>query len=275
MERSHSIFFVVVIFFSLTFSVFAEEVEQKFQGFNLQGYSETGQKSWEVNGDTANILGNDVKITNVNANVYGQQKANITAETGLVNQVSGKMHLEKNVTITSERGTQLTTNYLDWNRNEDLLTTEDKVFIVDQKYIAAGHGLKAHPTLKDGQLLKDVFIRANTQPEEKEPMWATITCDGPLTIDQAKSSAIFENNVVAVGKDRTLKADRVEIYFNQETNQMKEAVCIGNVRLTQGQNKTFAEKLIYHGLDQKLVLLGRPKVIMFTEDKNGFTASGN
>lgn len=267
--------------------VYAADPQQQFEGFNLQGYSETGTKTWEVHGATADILGDDVKLTKVDADVYGQQKMNVTAETGFVNQATGKMRLEKDVVITSETGAQMLTDSLNWDRNQDLVTTQDRVFITDEKFSALGTGLKAQPGLKTAQLIEDVTVRMNTEPkkesstaqqnteqdtasEEKPGQWVTIICDGPMTVDQAQSVAIFENNVEAAQTDRTLKSDRMEVYFNQETNQIKEAVCIGHVVIIQGENKSYSDKAIYKGDDQKLILLGRPKMIMLTQ-QNGLS----
>ncbi len=276
-------------------AVYAEETPlQQIEGFNLQGYTETGTKSWEVHGTTADILGNDVKLTNVDADVYGEQKMKVTAETGLVNQATGKMRLEKDVVITHETGTQVLTDSLNWDRNQDLVTTEDRVFINDEKFCALGTGLKAQPGLKNVQLIEDVTVRMNTEqkkevsmeenieqntnedikPETKQSPWVTIICDGPMTVDQAKSVAIFEKNVEAAQTDRTLKADRMEVYFNQETKQIKEVVCIGHVEIIQGENKSYSEKAIYKGAEQKLILLGRPKMIMLTQ-QNDLTKEEN
>jgi len=72
---------------------FAEDPEQKFEGFNLQGYDDNGEKAWKVNGDTADIVGSEIILSNVDANTFGEQKMNVTARTGNVDQISGRMLL--------------------------------------------------------------------------------------------------------------------------------------------------------------------------------------
>lgn len=270
---------LVIILFSFPSTIYAGDLQQQIEGFNLQGYTETGEKAWEVHGNTADIMGSDIKLTQVDADVYGQQKMNVTSDVGFVNQATGKMRLEKDVVITSETGAQMTTDTLNWDRNKDLVTTPDKVFINDEKFTATGTGLEAQPGLKNAQLLEDVTVKMNTKPKEEKGDWVTITCDGPMTVDQSKSMAVFEKNVVAVQNDRTLNSDRMEVYFNKETNQLKEAICIGHVVIIQGENKSYSEKAIYKGEEQKMILLGRPKMIMLTqntmEGKNVLTAAGN
>src|SRR3989338_2643445 len=123
----------------------AGEPGQQFEGLNLKGYTQDGKKSWTVNGDNADILGDKIKISNVAGESYGDEKVNLTAGIGTIDQASGIIHLEKDVVITSERGTQMTTDSLDWSRNEDLVRTKDDVLITDKDMTMTGKGMEAHP----------------------------------------------------------------------------------------------------------------------------------
>ncbi len=251
--------------------------QQQFEGFNLAGYNEHGDKSWDVKGDTADMVGNIVKLTNIVANAYGDEKMNLTAKSGTMDQASGNMHLEKDVVITSETGARLTTDSLDWQRDKDLVTTNDRVKIQNDKITAVGTGAVAHPGLKTAEMKEDVVVKVDTEKTKSNGNGAplTITCDGPMEVDQAHQRAFFNNNVVAEQEGRRLKADRIEIYFDQKTNQIQQLVCIGNVAITQGENTSYAEKAVYTASDQKLVLSGRPKLILVTEGKNSIASFGN
>ncbi|MBN1869439.1 MAG: LPS export ABC transporter periplasmic protein LptC [Candidatus Omnitrophica bacterium] len=254
----------------------ADEPEQKFQGFNLQGYNDSGEKAWNVNGDTADINGNKIILSNVDANTFGEQKMNVTAKKGTVDQASGKMRLEDDVVITSEDGKQLMTDSLDWDRNRDLVSTEDDVTITDERMMATGKGMKASPGLKNAEIKKNVTVMIETEPEEKqESKTVTITCDGPMIVDQTESMASFEDNVLAVQEGRTLKADRMEVYFEGQMSGITKMICLGNVEIEQGENKTFAEKAVYDAAQQKLTLSGRPKLILLTEGESLFATSGD
>lgn len=253
----------------------ADDSGQQFQGFNLQGYTDEGKKAWVVNGDTADISGSDIKISNVDAESYGDEKVNLTAETGTIDRASGNIHLEKDVVITSERGAQLLTDSLDWSRNDDLVETNDDVVITNQGLTATGKGMKARPGLKTAQIHEDVTVTVDTQPKAADAKTVTITCDGPMVIDQAKALATFEKNVVAVQDDQTLTADRMEMYFDETNQKIKEMVCIGHVVIVRGENKTFAERAVYSGAERKLVLSGRPKLILVTEGSSAITSLGD
>jgi len=156
------------------------------------------------------------------------------------------------------------------------VATEDDVTITDERMMATGKGMEAHPGLKTAEIKEDVTVMIETEPgQENESSTVTITSDGPMIIDQMESFATFEDNVVAVQTDRTLKADRMEIYFDQEMSGIKRMVCIGNVEIEQGENRSYAEKAVYNAGDKKLTLSGRPKLILLTEGGSLFAASGD
>ncbi len=261
----------LVLFFCLLLLLssptFAQQGAQQFEKFNLQGYTDAGAKSWDVKGDTAQMQGNMVNINNVDANHYGEQQVNLTAAKGQLNKESGNVHLEENVVITSKEGGQLKTDYLDWDKNKDIVKTDAPVLITDpaQGMTATGVGLEAHPNLRTAQMQQDVKVTVKN--EKTQIQTVTITCDGPMEIDQKKSKATFNNNVVAIETDRTLKADLMEVFFDPITNKIKEAVCTGHVQVIQGGNITNSEKAVYNGMDQTLTLIGRPKLIMVATDK--------
>jgi LPS export ABC transporter protein LptC/lipopolysaccharide transport protein LptA len=270
------IFCFILVGCGVSTMVFAQEPEQKFQGFNLQGYDEKGEKAWNVNGDTADIVGEEILLTNVDAHSFGEQKVNLTAREGVVNQNSGKIHLEKDVVITSEDGKQLTTDTLDWNRNEDLVTTEDDIMLTDERMMATGTGMRARPGLKTARIHEDVTVRLDIEPKQMEARkTVTITSDGPMEIDQLRSLATFEDHVVAVQEDQTLKADRMEIYFDSTMNTVDQMICTGHVSIQQGENRSYAQRAVYSAKDQKLTLTGRPKLILLTEGGNLFAVAGN
>ncbi len=261
--------FLWVLFLSVP--VYAQQGAQQFEKFNLQGYTNTGAKLWDVKGDTAEVDGNIVRINNIDANHYGQGEVNLTAAKGQLNKESGNVHLEKDVVITAKQGTQLKTDYIDWDKSKDIVKTDAPVVITDssQGMTATGVGLLAHPNLQTAQMQEDVKI--TVENEKTQTQTVTITCDGPMQIDQKNNKATFSKNVVAVESDRTLKADLMEVFFDPVTNKIKEAICTGNVSMVQGANVTNSQKAVYNAVDQTLTLSGRPKLIMIEGAKTAIS----
>jgi len=255
----------VAVFLALTSLVIAQEGAQQFEGFNLEGFTDGGERAWNVTGDTADVQGTTISITNVDANKFGEQEMNLKARRGIVDKATGNIHLNKDVVITAKTGEQLKTDSLDWQKEEDLVSTEDTVVLTGEGMEATGKGLTASPGLRKAQLNEDVSVTMNTEPKKKEGRKVTITSDGPMEIDQANNLAVFKDNVVAVQEGQTLKSDKMEIYFDPDSKKVKQILCIGDVEIQQGENVTYSQKAVFRPEDQKLILTGRPKLIMETE----------
>ena len=262
----------MITVFLFACSVYAESagMSQQIEGFNLEGYSQNGNKSWDIKGDKADIVGDQVAITNVNANSYGQQDMNLTAKRGTIDKATGDVNLQQDVVITSERGAVMKTETLDWQRQKDIVSTEDPVMIDDKSMHLQGIGMEAHPTLKDATLKSDVMADIQAESNAHKNNRIQITSDGPMEIDQATQTAVFNVNVVATepASGRQLKADRMEVFFDEQTKKIKEIVCTGNVEVQQGNNITRSESMVYKADEQKMVLTGRPKLILDPGDNN-------
>ncbi len=256
--------------------VLAEDnVEQQFQGFNLQGYTDEGDKAWDVEGDTADINGTEITLTNVVANSYGDRQMNVTAEMGKVDQVNGHMQLEKDVVITSDDGSKLMSDFIEWDKESDTVSSSEEVYIRSDAFSATGTGMKARPGLKSAQIDKDVTVRVETEEDTERTKQLTVSSDGPMILDQLLLKARFEVNVIAEQDGQILKADVIEIYFKEGMKEVEEMICVGNVEIIQGENKTYADKATYDAEEQKLVLSGRPKLILETGGDSGITSLGN
>ena len=246
---------------------------QQLQGFNLNGYDNNGEKSWDVNGTKADISDSNIQITNVDANFYGKEQANLTADHGTIDKTNGNVNLKDNVVITSkDRGTQMTTDTLDYNRNKDLVSTQDPVKIVDDQGVVTGQGMLAHPNLKKAQINKNVKAVVNTDSkDDPDNQIITITSDGPMQMNQATMFAVFNIHVIAVepSTGRELHSDKMEVWFNQATKKIKKAICTGHVVAIQGKDISYADKMIYDGQTQLLTMIGRPKIIFVTQGRKG------
>ncbi len=263
--------FLLLIFLSSGFGLqlgFSQEVTQQVDGFTLQGFNAQGDPSWKVNGDTADILGDTIKISNVDANTYGDNEVNIKARHGEVNKVSGNVRLQQDVVVTTSEGSQLKTDSLQWEKEKNTVSTPDRAVITDKAMKADGIGLTANSELKTAQLERNVTVEMDTEASEKtgEPQQIVITCDGPMELDQANNMAILRENVIAVRGEETLKADVIEVYFDPETRKIVTIVCTDNVSVQRGENISYSDKAIYNAADQKVIFVGRPKLIMKTDE---------
>lgn len=267
----------------------AKESPQQVGDFTLSGSGDKGKKAWDLAGKSADIYNDVVKLKQVVGNNYGDKDTiNLTADNGNFNKTSGVVHLENNVVITTSSGAKLTTDSLDWDRKQQIISTLDKVNLVRSDMNLSGVGAKGQAALKQVVLEKNVHLNINPsgkQDGKKEKI--VITCDGPLDVDYEKNIAVFNNNVKVEKPDMTIYSDKMQVYFTPKQEEAKKdqgaqvlsssinkIVASGNVRILRGENISYSQEAVYTALDKKISLTGKPQIIIYqTENMNA--AFGN
>ncbi len=301
-------FFTFLTFLFLTFNIFAqdqkpqESSDQQIMDFSLASFGEKGKKSWDLSGKSADIFSEVIKLKDVIGNLYGKDEdIKLTADKGDFDKTQGKIHLEDNVIITTSTGAKLTTDSLDWDRKNKLVTTKDMVNIERGNMVTTASGAHGEPDLKKVRLEKDVTVNINPDTEEKSKEQnvkkkIVITCDGPLQIDYDKNIATFNNNVKVDTQDAIIQSDIMDVYFGKagagkDTSGSKKAdsdvgstlggsamgskidkiVARGNVKITRGENVSYSDEATYNALDKKIILSGKPRLIIYSGE--GMNAS--
>jgi LPS export ABC transporter protein LptC len=284
------------------------ESDQQISDFSLAGYGERGRKSWDISGKSADIFTEVIKLKDVIGNMYGKEEnIKLTADRGDFNKVDGKIHMEQNVIITTSSGTRLTTNSLDWDRKNQLVTTSDPVNIKRADMVVDAIGAKGETNLKKVALEKnirlDITPAANQEKKDdqgkkdKDKDAAAqenkiiITCDGPLDIDYEKNIATFNNNVKVERQDSIIYSDKMDVYFisggkekkpkeSEQTSSLMgskidKIIARGNVKIVRGQNVSYSDEAIYTASDKKITLTGRPKLVIYSTGDLNNASSGN
>ncbi len=292
MSKKVILLIMSTLFTLLTFNAFAQgnqaqESDQQISDFSLVGYGEKGKKSWDISGKSADIFDNLIKLKDVVGNLYGEKEdIKLTADKGDFDKAEGKVHLEQNVIITTSGGAKLTTDSLDWDRKKKLVATDDIVNIARENMITVARGALGEPNLNKITLEKEVKVdilpATENNPAEAEKNKTIITCDGPLEIDYAKNIATFKNNVLVDTQENLIYSDMMDVYFlesdkdsEQTSNEsvammgakIEKIVARGKVKIVRGENVSYSEEAVYTALDKKIVLTGKPKLIIYsTED---------
>lgn len=286
----------LILWFLCTHLCFGEqESDQQISDFSLAGYAEKGMKSWDISGKSADIFDNIVKLKSVVGNLYGKEEdVKLTADKGDFDKQNGSVHLEQDVVITTSSGAKLTTDSLDWDRKNQLVTTKDRVNITKENMVTTGQGIIGKPNLNLVTLEKDVRVDINPEakegklPSEKDK--TIITCDGPLEVDYARNIATFKDNVLVDTHDNLIYSDTMEVYFvptkkeakAQEADkssmfmgtQIQKIISRGNVKIIHGQNISYSDEATYTTADKKILLTGKPKLIIYSTEELG-AAFGN
>lgn len=250
---------------------------QEMHDFSISGYGARGEKTWEVEGASMDMVGNDVNISDITAHLYGDKENMIlTADEGRFDRQSGVVRLDKNVRAVTDTGAKLATDSLDWSQKEQVVTTDKEVNITKENMTATAKGMSARPDLKIAKFEKDVKLTVDSQgpgkKDQPEPAAQngrmTITCDGPMELDYNKQYATFEKNVRVEGdaEQGTMISDKMTITFNQDSKQIEKMVAEGNVKIIKGENVSESEGAIFTASDKKLVLTGRPKITFYAQE---------
>ena len=270
-----------------------KESDQQIGDFSLSGFGDKGKKSWDLAGKSADVFSEVVKLKKVVGNNYAQNDTiNLTADNGDFNKKSGVVHLQDNVVITTSSGSKLTTDTLDWDRKQQMVSTLDKINLSRADMNLSGQGASGQTGLK--QIILDKNVRLDIQALDKQVNQKEkimITCDGPLDVDYEKNIAIFNNNVKVEKSDLTIYSDKMQVYFAPKqqdktsvqgvaaiSSSLKKIVALGNVRIIRGENISYSQEAIYAAASKKITLTGKPQIIIYQTENIGDlsnAASGN
>lgn len=98
----------------------------------------------------------------------GKPRTHVQAGKCLYDQSKGLVHFQENVVVTSEQGLELKTATLDYDQQNDVVSTNDP--LLWQQQSANGRSVGGSLSNKDGHLLlrKDVLIRLEPSDEKKK-----------------------------------------------------------------------------------------------------------
>ncbi|MDD5072937.1 MAG: LPS export ABC transporter periplasmic protein LptC [Candidatus Omnitrophica bacterium] len=217
--------------------------DQKMMAFSLSGFEKTGKKKWEIQGKSADIVSEVVNLTDIVAKAYGDQSdMTLTADKGSFDRATNDAHFESNVVVSGTNGTEMKTDALDWKNAEQKVVTDKPVVMKsDAKGKSVGEFATKTPT--------------------------TITCDGPMEIDYGKSYAVFNKNVKVEDERGQVFCDTATAYYDTKTKQVSKIVARGNVKIMREGSWTYSDEAIYLAPEQKVILTGSPKVMIYPEDK--------
>ncbi|MFH1338274.1 MAG: LPS export ABC transporter periplasmic protein LptC [Candidatus Omnitrophota bacterium] len=249
------------------------ELEQTINEFHLSGFSDKGQRTWEIFSKSADIFSDQIKLNDVEGKIYGQEEIVVTAEKGDFDRTRNSVRLEKNVVITTESGAVLTTDYLNWDKETSLVTTDAPVDIKKDNIVTTGVGIRGDVDLRTVDLKRDVKVEIDNQKKK-----IVITCSGPLSINYADNVAVFKKDVFVDDGESQMYADLMDVYFEAESSanlgdspsgRIRKIVARDNVKIVRGENISFADEATYSVDNKTITLTGRPKLIIYsTEEKD-------
>lgn len=254
----------------LLFSVLSLNIQaysqQRIKGFYLSNFKEDGSRAWEVKGEEAVIYEKHVDIDYMHAKYYAEDDTiDIVSRKAKMNTENMNVHLKDDVVVTNKEGLKLSTDYLNWQRDENKMMTDRLVKVSNDSMEIKAEGLLADTEFKKADFQKNVEV---TLPNKEDGSLTTITCSGPLEVEYNKGIAVFNGNVEAIGKEGKIFSDKLTLYMDVETKEMKKMVSEGNVKIVREGNVIFSQKATYLGNEGKLILEGRPRLLYFSQNED-------
>ncbi len=256
----------------------AEAPDEMLSSFTVSGYTKGGKKQWDLEGTSADIMTEVIELTNVTSKVYGDQtNMTIVADRGSLSRVDNNVHLEDNVMATTDDGATLSADYLDWDAQNQKITSEGPVQITRGAMEACGRGIVGQPLLNLVQLKEEVTVRLSMDTSADASALTVITCDGSLEVEYENNLAIFQNNVKVKDERGEIFADKMDVYFSAQSEKGKQVEgmagmgiekveAFGNVEIHHGGNSTYSQKAVYDTETGKLTLTGRPKLVIYSTE---------
>ncbi|MCK5493587.1 MAG: LPS export ABC transporter periplasmic protein LptC [Candidatus Omnitrophica bacterium] len=242
--------------------------QQKIKDFYLSNVTEDGSNHWEVKGQEALVYDGFVDITDMEAN-YSTEKDNVfvTSKEAKLNKENMDIQLNKDVYVKNQDGVTLTTESLNWKKRKNQIETKEFVKTGNDSLQITATGMNADTQLKEADFGKDVEA---VVLDEKNKNPTTITCDGSLEIEYVIGKAVFNKNVIVTNNQGKLFSDKATLFFDSKAKAIIKIVSEGNVKIVRDDNVTFAQKAVYLGKEQKLVLEGKPRLIYFPQEDDNF-----
>ncbi|OGX05247.1 MAG: LPS export ABC transporter periplasmic protein LptC [Omnitrophica bacterium RIFCSPLOWO2_12_FULL_50_11] len=230
---------------------------QRVYSFSFSKYTETGERELEIEGDTANILAEQVKLMNVIAKAYAEESpVTITADHGTFDKASGDVYLNQNVVATTEDGARLITEELVIHPDKSGMETEIKAKVKRENIHIEGLGAKSNAAIGHVKFKKNVTVVIQ-DPNSDSDIPTVITCDGPLEIDYKRNVAHFKHNVVAKDDRGTLSSDYMDVFYDKGTRRVSKMLARGNVVILDKEgNKSYSDTAIYLADEGRMILGG-------------------
>lgn len=251
---------LLILFFPAVFNCKALS-QQKIKDFYLSNYLDNGTKNWELKGEEATLYDNYVEIDDLEAKYYYKENiVDIKADEGKLDKNKMNVDLKDNVRIRNNDGMSLFTDTLTWRRDDNHITTKDKIILKKDSFKVEAEGLEARTDLQKVDFKRKVEVNL---PDEKTGEVVIVNCSGPLEIDYAKGIALFNNDVTVESAEGKITSDKAVVYLDAEKKYIVKIICEGKVKIVRDDNISFAKKATYLNMEKKVILEGKPHLIIF------------
>ena len=198
--------------------------EQRLQKFRLKGFDERGKLFWHLEGDTAKI------------------------------DSSKTVYLQDQVTLRLRDNMVVRTDHVQWSQAEGVMRTDAMVYADQASMKVTGRGAVGRPAENFLQLNRDVEMIINDTTK--------IRCLGPMKIFYEQDKMVFYRQVQVTDPKGSLKARRMDVFFDPAKKKIDHIVAVGDVLIERGEDQTRSQRAVYSVETGSVRLEGNPEVTL-------------
>ncbi|MBI3333032.1 MAG: LPS export ABC transporter periplasmic protein LptC [Candidatus Omnitrophica bacterium] len=229
--------------------------------FTLVGHTETGRRKWEIQGQTADLMDETVRLSPVSSTSFGEVNVHLTASNGTYQKVRQDVHLEEDVVVTTSDGARLITDTMDWSNARSVATTPDWVTVTRPGMTVVGLGAVGHPNKKQVRMEREITVTLLGQGGK-----TMVTCDGPMEVDYGRNKARFWRNVRVQDDKGVIQSDRMDVTLDPATKQIQTATCWGHVAIHRSTQVAYCHRAKYWQAAGRTRLAGHTRVVMLAQE---------
>ncbi len=248
-----------------SFATPRDEVNLSIVGFHAVNLDSEGRRG-TVDAKEAEVYKGKgfALLKDVDAKIYtkGDNTIRIRAQEGKYYLDKKDIEFSKDIVATSENlGYEFKTNTLKYEDGPKLLSTHDQVWISGPNpkapsLEATGLGLRGNTKTEEFSLLKEVRCKKHDVGAE------SIEIDSDKAdVALNRNEALFKDNVVVRQKDMNIFTDNFLVTYNSRDKGIEKAKAFDGVKIVQGDRVATCQKAFILNREQKIVMMGHPKVV--------------
>ena len=236
-----------------------ENLTQNVNTFTLSSVGDDGTSNWKLQGDSADIVEDNVNIKNVCIKSQTKDSAvTMTCKKGLIKKSQDLGIFKEDVLLVYDDGTTVATDAIDWSFKKQIAKASGPVCVKSGGLQTNADGAYLKKGVNEIQLNKNVLMNTDSG--------TTIKCSGPLMLDYKKNIAVFNKDVQIENQKGKMFSKKMVAFFDPEKKKVTKVEATGDVKLIRGASVSMSDKAVYFSDEGRAVLTGNPIVFVDAEE---------
>jgi len=236
-----------------------ENLTQNVDTFTLSSVGDDGTSNWKLEGDSADIVEDNVNIKNVRIKSQTKDSAvTMTCKKGLIKKNQDLGIFKEDVLLAYDDGTTVATDAINWSFKNQIAEASGPVCVKSGGLETKADGAYLKKGVNEIQLNKNVLMNTDSG--------TTIRCTGPLMLDYKKNIAVFNKDVQIENQKGKMFSKKMVAFFDPAKKKITKVEATGDVKLIRGASVSMSDKAVYFADEGRAILTGNPVVFVDSEE---------